>query len=413
MARTAARRSIEEEQAPPVEGDGKLHALPRRKDMPAPQDDAIKSFVPETKAQPRREAAPPAPKQTRRRGSLRAVLLIAGPVLVLAGVLYFYLAGGRFASTDDAYVKADIVSIATDVSGIVTKVDVHNDQHVKVGDVLFRLDDEPYRIALEGARAQLGATGNQIDALKAQYRQQLAAVANAQTDVAYYQLGIQRQTELASRAVASQATLDQARHDYRSAQDRMAMAQRQADSVLAQLGGDANKPTQDNPQYLQAKAQVDKAERDLRRTIVRAPVDGIVTNVDTLQPGNYLQGSQPAFSLVASDHVWIEAHLKETDLTYVRPGDPAEISVDAYPGTEWKASVATISPATGAQFSVLPAQNSSGNWVKVVQRLPVRLKVEANDNAPPLRAGMSVVVDIDTGHTRTLSGLLASLRGII
>jgi membrane fusion protein (multidrug efflux system) len=193
----------------------------------------------------------------------------------------------------------------------------------------------------------------------------------------------------------------------------MAMAQRQADSVLAQLGGDANKPTQDNPQYLQAKAQVDKAERDLRRTIVRAPVDGIVTNVDTLQPGNYLQGSQPAFSLVASDHVWIEAHLKETDLTYVRPGDPAEISVDAYPGTEWKASVATISPATGAQFSVLPAQNSSGNWVKVVQRLPVRLKVDANDNAPPLRAGMSVVVDIDTGHTRTLSGLLASLRGII
>jgi membrane fusion protein (multidrug efflux system) len=296
---------------------------------------------------------------------------------------------------------------------MVAKVDVHNDQHVKAGDILFRLDDEPYRIAREGAKAQLGAIANQIDGLKAQYRQQLAAVQNAQTDVAYYQLGIQRQTELASRAVASQATLDQARHDYRSAQDRMVMAQRQADSVLAQLGGDANKPTQDNPQYLQAKAQVDKAERDLRRAIVRAPVDGIVTNVDTLQPGNYLQASQPGMSLVASDHVWVEANLKETDLTYLRPGDPAEISVDAYPGAEWKASVATISPATGAQFSVLPAQNSSGNWVKVVQRLAVRLKVETNDNTPPLRAGMSVVVNIDTGHTRTLSGLFASLRGII
>jgi membrane fusion protein (multidrug efflux system) len=220
MARTAARRSIEEEQAPPVEGDGKLHALPRRKDMPAPQDGAIKSFVPETKAQPRQEAAPPASKQARRRGSLRAVLLIAGPVLVLAGVLYFYLTGGRFASTDDAYVKADIVSIATDISGIVTKVDVHNDQHVKVGDVLFRLDDEPYRIALEGARAQLGATGNQIDALKAQYRQQLAAVANAQTDVAYYQLGIQRQTELASRrCLASDAGPSAPRLSLRAGQD--------------------------------------------------------------------------------------------------------------------------------------------------------------------------------------------------
>ena len=191
------------------------------------------------------------------------------------------------------------------------------------------------------------------------------------------------------------------------------MAQRQADSVLAQLGGDVNKPTEQNAQYLQAKAQVDKAERDLRHAIVRAPVDGVVTNVDSLQPGNYLQASQAAFSLVASDHVWVEANLKETDLTYLRPGDPAEVSVDAYPGTGWKAAVDTISPATGAQFSVLPAQNSSGNWVKVVQRLPVRLKVERNDNAPPLRAGMSVVVDIDTGHTRTLGSLFASLRGLI
>jgi membrane fusion protein (multidrug efflux system) len=414
MAKAAARGWDEDEPAAPLQSDGKLHALPRRKDAPAPaQDEALEAFVPETKTQPKPEAPQPAPKLARKRGSLRRILLIAGPVLVLAGALYFYLSGGRFASTDDAYVKADIISIANDVSGIVAKVDVHNDQHVKTGDILFRLDDEPYRIALEGAKAQLGATANQIDALKAQYRQQLAAVANAQTDVAYYQLGIQRQTELASRAVASQATLDQARHDYRSAQDRTVMAQRQADSVLAQLGGDANKPTQDNPQYLQAKAQVDKAERDLRRTVVRAPVDGIVTNVDTLQPGNYLQASQPAFSLVASDHVWVEANLKETDLTYIRTGDPAEISVDAYPGAEWKASVDTISPATGAQFSVLPAQNSSGNWVKVVQRLPVRLRVETNDKAPPLRAGMSVVVDIDTGHTRTLSGLFASLRGII
>jgi membrane fusion protein (multidrug efflux system) len=413
MAKTAARRTDEDEPTPRPQSEGTLHALPRRKDAPEPRDESVEAFVPETKSQPKPEAAPTAPKQARKRGSLRRILLIAGPLAVIAGALYFYLSGGRFVSTDDAYVKADIVSVATDISGIVAKVEVHNDQHVKAGDVLFRLDDEPYRIALEGAKAQLGATANQIDALKAQYRQQLALVATAQTDVAYYQLGIQRQTELASRAVASQATLDQARHDYQSARDKVASAQRQADSVVAQLGGDANKPTEQNPQYLQMKAQVDRAARDLRHTVVRAPIDGVVTNVDALQPGNYLPASQPAFSLVASDHVWIEANLKETDLTHLHTGDPAEISVDAYPGTEWKASVDTISPATGAQFSVLPAQNSSGNWVKVVQRLPVRLKVEANDKAAPLRAGMSVVVDIDTGHTRSLSSLLASLRGII
>jgi membrane fusion protein (multidrug efflux system) len=414
MARTAAKRASQDDaQQEPLQSEAKLRALPRLNEAPARDDDVVEAFVPERKTQPKPEAARVGQQPSRRRKSLRRILLLAGPLVVLAGALYFYLTGGRFASTDDAYVKGDIVSVATDISGIVAKVDVHNDQHVKAGDVLFQLDDEPYRIALEGAKAQLGATANQIDALKASYRQQLAAVQNAQNDVAYYQLGIQRQTELASRAVASQATLDQARHDYQAARDRLTAAQRQADSVLARLGGDVNKPTEENPQYLQAKAQVDKAERDLRRTIVRAPVDGVVTNVDALQPGNYLPASQTAFSLVASDHVWVEAHLKETDLTYVRPGDPADISVDAYPGAEWKASIATISPATGAQFAVLPAQNSSGNWVKVVQRLPVRLRIETNDKAPPLRAGMSVVVDIDTGHTRTLGSLLASLRNLI
>ncbi len=413
MARTAAKRVREDEaQSERLPSEAKLRGLPRRNEAPARDDGVVEAFVPDTKTQPKPEAQPAATPASKRK-FLRRILLLVAPIAVIAGALYFHLTGGRFASTDDAYVKADIVSVATDVSGIVAKIDVHNDSHVKAGDVLFRLDDEPYRIALEGAKAQLGATANQINALKASYRQQLASVQNAQNDVAYYQLGIQRQSELASRAVASQATLDQARHDYQAARDRLVAAQRQADAVLAQLGGDVTKPTEENPQYLQAKSQVDKAERDLRHTIVRAPVDGVVTNVDALQPGNYLQASQAAFSLVASDHVWIEAHLKETDLTYVRPGDPAEISVDAYPGTEWKASVATISPATGAQFAVLPAQNSSGNWVKVVQRLPVRLKVERNDNAPPLRAGMSVVVDIDTGHTRSLGGLLKSLRNII
>jgi membrane fusion protein (multidrug efflux system) len=414
LAKTASRRSSEDEQSTALpSNEAKLRAVPRRDEIATPQDDAVEAFVPETKSPPKSAASAAAPSPVRKRGSLRRILLVAGPLVVIAGALYFYLSGGRWVSTDDSYIKADIVSVATDISGIVAAVEVHNDQRVKAGDVLFRLDDEPYRIALRGAKAQLGATANQINAFKGLYRSQLAAVQTSKTDVAFYQLGIQRQTELASRSVASQATLDQARHDYQSAQNKMNAAQLQANAALAQVGGDVDKPTEELPQYLQVKAQVDKAQRDLDHTVVRAPVDGIVTNVDALQPGNFLQASQPGFSMVAANHIWVEANLKETDLTYLRAGNPAEISVDAYPGVEWKASVDTISPATGAQFSVLPAQNSSGNWVKVVQRLPVRLKVEANDSAPPLRAGMSVTVDIDTGHTRTLSGLFASLRGII
>ena len=333
--------------------------------------------------------------------------------MVLLGALAGYLRGGRWAGTDDSYVKADIVNVATDVSGIVAEVSVHDNQAVKKGDMLFRLDDEPYRIALDGAKAQLGVTANQLRSLQASYAQAQSQITLAQTDLDFSKKTLDRQTDLASKSIASQATFDQARRDFSAAQSRLQSAQQQAQMTFAQLNGAIKGPVEQIAQYKQAQAQVAKAERDLRHTHVFAPEDGIVTNVPALQPGNYLNAAQVAFNLVSTEHVWVEAFMKETDLTYVKPGDKAQISVDTYGGRVFEASVDTIAPATGSQFSVLPAQNSSGNWVKVVQRIVVRLRVEQPADAPRLRAGMSVVTDIDTGHERSFATLPHDLKEMV
>lgn len=363
-------------------------------------------------AEPVQEAAPEASAGTgkARPKRLRRILLALGPIALIAGGGYMYLTGGRYVSTDNAYVRADKMTVATDVSGIVAEVAVHENQKVEKGQLLFRLDDEPYRIALAGAEAQLGGVRNELATLQAGYRQNLAQIEQARADIPLAEANFQRQQDLLRRGATTQAAFDQARRDLDAARQRVDVAQRQAEATLAQLGGSASAKIEDNPRFRAAQAQVDKAARDLRRTVVKASMPGIVANVDALQVGEYLPAAQTAFNLVATDHVWVEANPKETDLTYLKPGDPAEVTVDAYPGREWHASVASISPASGAEFSVLPAQNASGNWVKVVQRVPVRLKVEIPDDAPPLRSGMSVNVDIDTGHQRSLAHLSESVR---
>jgi membrane fusion protein, multidrug efflux system len=348
-----------------------------------------------------RQKAPPASRRKR----VRWLLLILGPLVLVAAGLYLYLTGGRYVTTDNAFVEADKVTISTDVSGTVAEVAVRNNERVTTGQLLFRLDDEPYRIALAGAEAQLATVRNDIAALQASYREKLAEIQQAQADIEFFDREFKRQQDLASRQVAAQTTLDQARHNLQTSQQKLTALKQQAQGILAQLGGDPDQPIEKQARYLQAQAQVDKAKRDLRRTTVEAPMAGIVTNVDALQVGEYLPAAQAAFSLVATDHVWVEANPKETDLTFLKPGDAATVTVDAYPGREWRASVASIAPASGAEFSVLPAQNASGNWVKVVQRVPVRLRVDVPADAPPLRAGMSVDVSIDTGHTRSLGDL--------
>jgi membrane fusion protein, multidrug efflux system len=356
------------------------------------------------------------PKKVKRRKRpqyLRRALLALGPIVVLAGGLYVYLTGGRYVTTDDAYVHAGKLTIATDVSGIVSRIDVRESQAVEKGQVLFTFDQEPFRIALAGAEANLGAVRNQIVTQQANYRQKLTQIEQAKTDIELAETTFQRQKDLLQRGVSSQAMFDQAKRDLQAAHVRVSVAQREAEMALAQLGGSADTTVEDNPTFRAAQAQVDKAKRDLKRTTVVAPIAGIVTNVDSLQVGSYLPASQGAFSLVSSSDVWVEANPKESDLTYLKSGDTALITIDSYPGREWTARVSSLSPATGAEFSVLPAQNSSGNWVKVVQRVPIRLQVDVPPGAPPLRTGMSANVEVDTGHKRKLGDLLGLAKGAL
>ncbi len=350
---------------------------------------------------------PVRPFAARRRRTLRPLLFALLPVALIAGA-YEYVTGGQVMATDNAYVQAQTVGVSTDVSGLVAAVAVHDNQHVKKGDVLFRLQDNSFRIALEGAQGQLGAVRNQVLTQQAALKQALSQVAQAEADIPYFETVFKRQQDLASSVVASRATFDQAQHDLVSARQKVAVAQAQAQAMLAQLG-DASQPVEDNPFYKQAQSAVDAAQRDLNDAVVRAPFDGIVTNVDALQAGSYLRASQPGFSLISDTDLWVEASPKETELTYVAPGQRATVTVDTYPGVAWTGTVESISPASGSSFSLLPAQNTTGNWVKVVQRIPMRVRLDLSGSKPPLRVGMSAVVEVDTGHARGLPLALQSL----
>lgn len=381
-------------------------------DRAAPAADLAASTRLEAVREARRDAADaPIPARGRsrpRRRLLRPLLFALLPVgLAVAG--YVYVTGGQVMSTDNAYVQADMVGISTDVAGIVASVAVHDNEPVRKGQVLFQLQQDPFRIALEGARAQLGAVRNQILTLKANYKQAQAEIAQAEADIPFYQTNFRRQQDLLARSVASAAAFDQARQNLESARQKVEVAKAQAAATLAQLGGTADQPIERNPSYLQAKAAVDKAQRDLDETVVRAPFDGIVTNVPSLQVGSYLDEAQQAFSLVSATNVWIEASPKETELTYVRPGQPVTVTVDTYPGVEWQGRVGSISPASGSSFSLLPAQNTTGNWVKVVQRIPMTVRLDDAAGKPPLRVGMSVTVSVDTGHARGLPAFVTDL----
>ena len=375
----------------------------------APEREVTKAEAPKpAPATPVERPAPPdepvlvtPPAKKAKRGWTRPILFALVPVALVAGG-YEYVVGGQVMSTDNAYVQAQMIGLSTDVSGTVTSVEVHNNEAVTKGQVMFRLRPDSFQIALDGAKAQLGTVRNQVLTLEATYKQSQAQIEQAKSDLPFYETGFDRQKNLVASAAASKASFDQAEHDLTAARQRLIVAQAQAQSMLAQLGGNADQPVEENPFYLQSKSLVDNAQRDLNDTVVRAPFDGIVTNVDALQVGQYLPASQQAFMLVSNNNVWLEASPKETELTWVKPGQDATISVDTYPGVTWNAKVQSISPASGASFSLLPAQNTSGNWVKVVQRIPMRLQIEPSPGKPPLRVGMSVVVDVETGHARGL-----------
>src|SRR4030081_1971454 len=320
--------------------------------------------------------------------------------------------GGAVMSTDNAYVEADKVGISTDVSGMVKEIDVSNNQEVAEGQVLFRMDDLPFRLALERTEAQVGNVRNDLNALKANYRDMQAQIKQAQDDIEYYDREFRRQQDLVAKNGASQQTFDTARRNLQNAQQKLASLNQQLAAIAANLNGDPSLPVEQPPRYRDAVAQRDEAARQLDHTVVKAPFAGVATNVPSLAPGKYLQASMTAFYLVATDHLWVDSNPKETELTYVRPGQPVTVTVDTYPDAAWHGVVESISPAAAQEFSLLPAQNTSGNWVKVVQRIPMRVRLDTSDkNRPALRAGMSVEVDVDTGHPRGLPQFLAALFG--
>jgi membrane fusion protein (multidrug efflux system) len=343
---------------------------------------------------------------------LRLVLMFALPIAIVIGGTGWYLMSGRYVSTDDAYVQADTVAVSSDVAGRVVGIDVGDNQHVKAGQVLIRLDQRPYRAAEEQAKAQLASARLQVEGLRASYRQRQAELASAQDTLNYQQREFDRQQKLLAGEITSQSNFEQARNRLSTARQQVASVQQQLAAVLASLGGNPDIATDDHPMVQQAQAQLDQAELNLSYTVISAPTDGIVTNVNKLPVGSYLNAAMPAFSLVQTDRPWIEANYKETELTHMKPGDPATVTVDAYPGTRFAARVASLSPGTGSVFSVLPPQNATGNWVKVVQRLPVRIEVDQPDPNQPLRAGMSVTAEVDTGHRHPIVAAIQSFFGV-
>ena len=375
--------------------------------------DQGKTLPVEPAVEPPKPAVARVRQEKRRVGSrqrLRKVLFALLPLVLIAGG-YWYVTGGRVMSTDDAYVEADKVGVSTDVSGIVQDVDVGENQHVTAGQVLYRLDPRQFQIALDNARANLAQTVLGIEAMKKDYARMLSDIDAQQAQVGLDRITDERDAALLKTNAVSKAIYDQAHFTLRADQGKLASLEQQAQVQLARLGGSADLPVAEHPQYLQARARVDEAQRQLDHTVVRASFAGIVTNVPSIAPGKYLAASTTAFYLVATDHVWVDANPKETELTHVRPGQPVTVTVDTYPNREWHGTVESISPAAAQEFQLLPAQNTSGNWVKVVQRIPVRVRVDTSDDKgaavdgkdlPPLRAGMSVEVAVDTGHARGL-----------
>lgn len=335
---------------------------------------------------------------------LRLPLMLGGVVVVAVGSLYFWLTGGRYMSTDDAYVQAARASISSNVSGQVLEIAVRDNQRVHRGDLLFRLDDQPYRIAVEEAQAKLGTARLQVLAGKSAYRQQLAALRSAQDTLAYQEREYQRQQKLLASGIASQMQFDQVQHARDTARQQVASAQQQAASVLAMLGGNPDIEPDQHPSVQQAQAELDRARLNLSYTRITAPDDGIVAKVEQLQVGDHINAANPVFALLSSRDVWVEANFKEDQLSHMRAGQSAAVDIDTYSGRRFKAHVVSIAPGTGSQFSALPPENATGNWVKVVQRLPVRLELDDADAGLPLHSGLSATVEVDTGHRRSLFG---------
>ncbi len=353
------------------------------------------------------EAAPAPPARSRRQRA-RLPLLIAAPILALVIGLLVYLHGGRYESTDNAYFQAGLGAVAANVSGPVVSVEVRDNQRVTTGQVLFRIDPAPFQAAVDEAAAALADARTQVASLQANYSQGQAELKSAQNQLAYARREAARQKTLLAEGISSQAQYDQAELAAQTAAQGIETNRQKNASVAATLSGRVAGPTDDQPAVRRAKATLDRARLNLSYTVVRARQDGTVTKVDQLQPGDYVTAGKPVFTL-AGTHIWVEANFKENQLDHMRIGQKARFRIDAFPDLDLTGHVASFSPGTGNSFALLPPENATGNWVKVVQRLPVELDLDTVPANVPLHAGLSVEVTVDTGHVRHLIGAASDM----
>jgi membrane fusion protein, multidrug efflux system len=375
--------------------------------------DPILKFPPEQKgAPPNKPRVKLASEPSRRlmagmRRHRRFLLLVVLPLVAAIAGLIFYLNGGRYVTTDDAYVGAQKVLITPDISGKIDKVVVKEGQNVNEGDVLFTIDREPFQLAVDQARAQLEQARTTYDNLIANVKIYGQMLDLAQQGVDLKQRDVDRKQSLVNQKVGSQLDLDNSANSLVTAGAQMQFVKQQLSNAKAQLLGNPDLPLEQFPPYAQAKAQLGMAERNLDHTVLRAPMPGVATQVEQIQLGRFVAAGTPVFSIIDVAKPWVDANPKESDFTYVGVGQPATLEVDAFPDHVFKGYVGSLSPGTGAQFAILPPQNATGNFVKVVQRVPVRVYFDMNDPlVKKLKAGMSVYATIDTGHKRSLASLL-------
>lgn len=332
----------------------------------------------------------------------RPLLLVVIPLILVAGAGMWWLWGGRYVTTENAYVKADIVQVSSEVPGRIIEVKVREHQRVAVGDVLLTVDPESFTIALAKAEAELDQTRSRVAGFRAEYAEAKMELAEAKSRIAFFEAQHGRQKQLSDKGVGFAFRAEEAESNLTVAQARVNVIEQKIARILTQLGGNPEKLTEEHALVREMLAQRDRARLELVRTRIVAPVSGRVVNAKLL-PGEQIRAATPLFAIVSDAETWVEANFKETELTHVRPGQKATIVLDIYPDVRWQARVASISPATGAEFALLPPQNASGNWVKVVQRLPVRLRLEGPTADFPLRAGMTATVSVDTERERKLS----------
>jgi membrane fusion protein (multidrug efflux system) len=374
--------------------------------------DPVLKFPPEQKGNPAKPRVKIAAEPRRRlmagmRRYRRVLLLVVLPLAALIAGLIFYLNGGRYVTTDDAYVGAQKVLITPDISGKVEKVVVREGQQVKQGDELFEIDPVPFRLAVQQAKATLDQARTTYDNLVANIKIYDQMRDLAQQGVDLKQRDVDRKTTLAKSNYGSQLDLDNASTAFVTASAQLEFLKQQISSSKTQLLGNPNLPLEEFPPYAQAKAALAQAERNLDHTVMRAPMGGVATQVDQIQLGRFVMAGAPVFSIIDVSKPWVDANLKESDFTYIGIGQPVSIDVDAFPDHVFKGTIGSLSPGTGAQFAILPPQNATGNFVKVVQRVPVRIYFDNNDKyVRKLKAGMSAYTTIDTNHRRSLAALL-------